>query len=91
MSGKRETEMATITMEIPGDMLSALRKSPDEFMQELRLAAAIQWYTQGWITQSKAAEFISGSRAEFLDELYRRRIPAVQVTEEELREEVFGE
>ncbi|MBF0131121.1 MAG: UPF0175 family protein [Magnetococcales bacterium] len=82
--------MATITMEIPGDMLSALRKSPDEFMQELRLAAAIQWYAQGWITQSKAAEFVSVSRAEFLDELYRRRIPAVQVTERELREEVFG-
>ncbi|MBF0585200.1 MAG: UPF0175 family protein [Magnetococcales bacterium] len=82
--------MATVTMEIPGDMLSALRRSPDEFMQELRLAAAIQWYAQGWIAQSKAAEFASVSRTEFLDELFRRRIPAVQVTEEELREEVFG-
>lgn len=36
--------MATVTMEIPGDMLWALRMSPDEFMQKLRLSAAIQWY-----------------------------------------------
>ncbi|MBF0439289.1 MAG: UPF0175 family protein [Magnetococcales bacterium] len=82
--------MATVTMEIPGDILSVLRRSPDEFIQELRLAAATQWYAQGWIAQSKAAEFAFVSRAEFLDELYRRRIPAVQVTEEELREEAFG-
>ncbi|MBF0146128.1 MAG: UPF0175 family protein [Magnetococcales bacterium] len=80
----------TVTMEIPSDMLSALRRSPDEFIQELRLSAAIQWYTQGWLAQSKASEFASVSRAEFLDELYKRRIPAVQVTEEELRKEVFG-
>ena len=77
-------------MKIPGDMLLALRCSPDEFIQELRLAAAIQWYAQGEIAQSKAAEFASVSRAEFLDELYLQRIPAIQVTEEALREEVFG-
>ncbi|MBF0293549.1 MAG: UPF0175 family protein [Magnetococcales bacterium] len=82
--------MTTVTMEISEDMLSLLRRSPDEFMRELRLAAATQWYALGWIAQSKAAEFASVSRAEFLDELYRRRISAVQVTEEELREEVFG-
>lgn len=82
--------MTTITMEIPSNMLSALRRSPDEFIHELRLAAAIQWYAQGWIAQSKAAEFAAVSRAEFLDELYMRRIPAVQITEEELRKEVFG-
>lgn len=82
--------MTTVTMEIPSDMLSVLRRSPDEFVQEFRLAAAVQWYAQGWIAQSKAAEFASVSRAEFLDELYKRRIPTVQVTEEELRKEVFG-
>ncbi len=31
--------MTTVTMEIPGDMLSVLRRSPDEFMQELRCVA----------------------------------------------------
>ncbi|MBF0310598.1 MAG: UPF0175 family protein [Magnetococcales bacterium] len=83
--------MTTVTMEIPADILSVLRRSPEEFVSEMRLAAAVQWYAQGWIAQSKAAEFASVSRAEFLDELYRRRIPAVQVTREELREECFGD
>jgi predicted HTH domain antitoxin len=49
------------------------------------LAAAIHWYSQGQISQGKAAEIAGVSRAEFLEELFQRKIPAVQVTLEELR------
>jgi hypothetical protein len=33
--------MQTLTMELPVGVFSALRRSPDEFARELRLAAAI--------------------------------------------------
>jgi predicted HTH domain antitoxin len=46
------------------------------------------WYSQGEISQSKAAEIAGSSRAEFIDELSHRRIPVVQVTPEELNEEM---
>lgn len=80
--------MAQVILDFPTSAFSALRKSPEEFATELRLAAAIHWYSQGMISQGKAAEIAGHSRAAFLDELFRRKIPAIQVTIEELRAEL---
>lgn len=80
--------MATITHELPPSAFSALRLSPEEFAREMRIAACVQWYAQGVISQGKAAEIAGISRAEFLDELFRRRVPACQITVEELRREL---
>ncbi len=33
--------MTTVTLDLPEDVYSSLRRSPDEFASELRLAAAI--------------------------------------------------
>ena len=83
--------MALVTFDFPPDVFAALRRSPDEFAQEMRLAAAIHWYSQEQISQGKAAEIAGVSRAEFLEELFHRRVPAVQITLEELRAELSRE
>ena len=83
--------MPTVTFDVPEGALSALRLSPSEFVKEMRLAAALLWYSQAEISQSKAAEIAGTGRAEFIDELARRHIPVVQVTLEELDEEVRRE
>lgn len=83
--------MATISFEFDPAVFGALRLSPDEFAREMRIAAAVQWYAQGLVSQGKAAEIAGLSRAEFLEELYRRKVPACQVTLEELREEIHGD
>ena len=80
--------MAKITIEFPEGVFSAVRRSPQEFVQEMRIAAALLWYSQGEISQSKGAEIAGTSRARFIDELARRRIPVVQATIEELGEEM---
>jgi predicted HTH domain antitoxin len=80
--------MAIITFEFPQDVFSALRKSPAEFAREMRLAAAVEWYAEGIVSQGKAAGIAGVSRAEFLDELTRRRVSASQATLEELRDEI---
>jgi predicted HTH domain antitoxin len=80
--------MATVTVEIPDSAFSALGRSPAEFARELRIAAAIQWYHQTLISQGKAAEIAGLSRADFLDALFRAKIPASQVSMEELKEEL---
>jgi predicted HTH domain antitoxin len=80
--------VATVTFDVPEDALSALCMSPREFVKEMRVAAALLWYSQGQISQSKAADIAGSSRAEFIDELAHRRIPVVQVTVEELNEEM---
>lgn len=80
--------MATLTIELPESAFSALRRSPQEFAKEMRIAAAVQWYIQQQISQEKAAEIAGLSRTEFLDELFRRRVPASQVTLQELAKEI---
>lgn len=80
--------MTTVTLDLPEDVYSSLRRSPDEFARELRLAAAIHWYSQAQLSQSKAAEIAGISRAAFLDELFRRRVPAAQVTLDDVRREL---
>ena len=83
--------MATITYDMPTSTFSALRLSPKEFRREMKIAACVQWYAQGIVSQGKAAEIAGLSRAEFLDELFRRKVPACQVTYEELIEEIEHE
>jgi len=77
-----------VIVEVPDDAFSALRRSPKEFAQEMRLAAAIQWYHQGLISQGMAAAIAGVTRADFLDALFRAKVPACQVTIEELKEEL---
>jgi len=48
--------MLTITFDIPEVALSALRLSPTEFVKEMRVAAALLWYSHGELSQLKAAE-----------------------------------
>jgi predicted HTH domain antitoxin len=83
--------MPQVVFDFPSTVFSALRKDPQGFAAEMRLAAACHWYSQGRISQGKAAEIAGVSRAEFLDELFHRKIPAIQTTVEELREELQRE
>ena len=80
--------MATVMVDVPDDAFSALRRSPEEFAEEMRLAAAIQWYHQRWISQGKAAEIAGLGRREFLMVLHRAKVEASQVDIEEMRREV---
>lgn len=82
--------MATITFELEPSAFSALRLAPIEFAREMRIAAAVQWYSQGIVSQGKAAELAGLARSELLEELHRRRVSACQVTAEELADEIHG-
>lgn len=78
----------TITIEVPENLPSELAASEERLPDAFRLAAAIQWYSQGLISQGKGAEIAGLTRAEFLDALFHANVPACQVTVEELQEEL---
>jgi predicted HTH domain antitoxin len=82
--------MATVTIELPDDAFAALHRSPKELSQEMRLAAAMLWYTQGRISHEKAALFAGVSRITFIDALAAAKLPAFHVDVDELKEEVEG-
>jgi hypothetical protein len=50
--------MLELTMKLDQDVLSALRRSPDEFANEMRLAAGIRWYKRGEISQEKQPKLL---------------------------------
>jgi predicted HTH domain antitoxin len=55
-----------VSIDLPREVLSALRQDPNGFVQEMRLAAAVKWYEIQLISQAKAAEIAGISRAEFV-------------------------
>lgn len=75
--------MVHLTIEMPEEALSSLRETP-----EIRFAAAVQWYHQGKISGSKAAQIAGMTRLEFLDELAKRKLDVVKVDLDRLREEI---
>jgi len=80
--------MATLTIDLPEGVLSALYQSPDEAKKDVRLAIAIEWYRRGAISQGQAAEIARLTRADFIDELAVRKIDVIQVNLEELKREI---
>ena len=77
-----------VHLELPEDLFSALRRSPDEFVQEMRLAAAIHWYERGQVSQEKAAPIAGLDRTDFLAALARGGVDVFSVDQEDLKREL---
>ncbi|MDQ3181825.1 MAG: UPF0175 family protein [Acidobacteriota bacterium] len=80
--------MQNISLEIPTTTFAALGKSPDEFVSEMRIAAAVKWYELGRLSQGKAAEVAGLSRSAFIEALSRFEVSPIQITQQELAKEL---
>lgn len=74
----------TISIQLPETVFAALHKEPDEFVQEMRIAASVKWYELGEISQGKAAEIAGLTRSEFINALSRYQVSHIQYTAEDL-------
>lgn len=77
-----------IMLNIPDSAFSALRQNPDDFANELLMAALSKWYEQGKISQSKGAEIANLSRQEFLEVLKQHNVTPFQMSKEEMDREI---
>jgi predicted HTH domain antitoxin len=80
-----------VSIDLPREVLSALRQDPNGFVQEMRLAAAVKWYEIQLISQAKAAEIAGISRAEFVTALSRFGVSPFQYDADEIIQEAIGE
>lgn len=79
-----------MTIEVPEGVLCALRKEPEAFARELRLAAAVKWYELRQVSQGRAAEIAGLSRAEFIAALGRYGVSTFQYGAEEALDDAQG-
>jgi len=77
-----------LQIDMPETAFSAIRKSPSEFVAEMRLAAAVKWYEMGIISQEKAAEVAGVSRSDFIFSLARFEVSPFQYTVDEIEKEL---
>ena len=77
-----------VNLQLPNTVFSALRKTPDEFVSEMRVTAAVKWYEMQLVSQAKAAEIAGLSRHDFLLALSRFNVSPFQTTPEELQKEI---
>lgn len=75
-----------VTIELPEEVFSALRRTPDDFVREMRLASAVKWYELGMLSQGRAAELAGISREAFINSLARFKVSPFQTTTKELGE-----
>ena len=80
--------MTQVTLDMPESAFAALHQAPAEFVQEMRVAAAVKWYELERISQGRAAEIAGLTRAAFIDALSRYRVSPFQYSEEDLIEEL---
>jgi hypothetical protein len=80
-------ESRGIVLDLPLGVFSTLRKTPEEFSIELRLAAAVKWYEMEILSQDKAAEAAGLCREDFLMALARFKVSPFQSSPEEILRE----
>jgi predicted HTH domain antitoxin len=80
--------MPTVSFDLPEEVFLALRRSPEEFVRALRLAAAIHWYERGEVSQEKAAHIAGLDRTDFLLALAREQADAFVVDFDDLKREL---
>jgi predicted HTH domain antitoxin len=83
--------MVQMQIDMPEEALAALRKDPESFAKEMRLAAAVKWYELRLLSQGRAARVAGLSRAEFLDGLGRFGVTPFQYGADEIIEEANRE
>lgn len=80
--------MTQVHIELPETVYSVLHCAPNELSRELRLAAAVQWYEQGRVSQEQAAEIAGMDRTDFLLALARLGKDSFAVDFEDLDREL---
>ena len=77
-----------LLLEVPSNLPDAAQCTPQQFMQEAKLAMAIKLYEMKRLSSGMAATLVGMSRLQFLGELHRYGVPVIDLDESELADDI---
>jgi len=77
-----------ITVEVPEQAVKMFNGDEARLGREVFEAAVVMWFDEARISQGRAAELLGISRAELFEVLKRHNVSPIQITPEELAEDL---
>lgn len=77
-----------LRLHVPDDILYMLNETKNDFIKKMRLYAAMELYRLQKLSMGKASELAGMNKIDFMFELGKCEIPAINYDEEDFAEEV---
>ena len=82
--------MPTIQIDLPDEILHALKETPEGLSQMIRMAAAAKLYELGKLSSGRAAALAGLSRVSFLQQMGGYGVSSFDLTEDELMQDLHN-
>ena len=79
-----------ILVEIPASLPDAIQCTPEQFIQEAKMAMGVKLYEMKRLSSGMAASLIGMGRVRFLGELHRYGVAMIDLEDEELAQDIIN-
>ena len=80
--------MTTLKLSVPEEILYTLNETKNDFVQKMKLYAAMELYKLQKLSMGKASELAEMNKTDFMLELGKHEISVINYDEDDFKEEI---